>query len=156
MTSPSDEQKKMEQLIHRTLRTLPPRRAPAALEQRVLAEILRRAELPWWRKSFLHWPLAARATFVVLSAGLVKIALIFGAWTMSGVDGAPFQQAFAQPLSWMENILAVFRAVTGFCEIILRNIPVVWLYVGCAFFGTMYLALFGLGAAAYKAIHTRR
>jgi len=57
-----------EARIGRLLRQLPDRRAPAGLEARVLAEIARRAALPWWRTSFTHWPAAARVSFYGLSA----------------------------------------------------------------------------------------
>lgn len=150
---PHHREEQLERLIHRTLRELPPRRAPGALEQRVLAEIERRAALPWWRKSFAHWPLGARAVFLLLCIGVVKLALMGSVWVMAGFDGAQFREAFAQPVAWMEGALAIVHAITGFSEIVMRNIPTLWLYGGLAFFATMYAALFGLGAAAYKAIH---
>ncbi len=43
MNPTPDNEEKMERLIHRTLRDLPPRRAPNSLERRVLAELDRRA-----------------------------------------------------------------------------------------------------------------
>jgi hypothetical protein len=52
----------------------------------------------------------------------------------------------------MESGLAIVRAITGFIEIMLRNIPPLWLYGGLVFFASMYAALFGLGAAAYRAL----
>lgn len=156
MTPRPDPEQELERAIHRTLRELPPRRAPATLEQRVLFELQRRAALPWWRKSFAHWPLSARAGFVVLCAGMVKLALMLSVWVMSGFDAAEFRAAFAQPYAWMESVLAVVNAVTSFVEIMLRNIPALWLYGGLAFIAGMYATLFGLGAAAYKVLRTSR
>ena len=57
------------------LRNLPDRKAPAGLEARVLAEISRRAALPWWRKSFAHWPVAVRLGFLILSARVAAVAV---------------------------------------------------------------------------------
>jgi hypothetical protein len=156
MTPTPDPQEKLERLIQQTLREQPPRRAPRSLEQRVLAEIERRAALPWWRKSFVHWPVAARAGFVVLCAGLVKLAWTAGVWVTTGADTARFREAFAQPFSWMESGLAVVNAIMGFIEIMLRNIPPLWLYGGLVFFASMYAALFGLGAAAFRALRAER
>lgn len=153
--SPDNEQK-LERLIHRTLRELPPRPAPHSLEDRVLAEIERRAALPWWRRSFRHWPLAARAAFLVASAGVVKLALLGAGWVRTGVDQTQVREAFATPVTWAEHFGALAHAVTDFFEIIVRNIPPVWLYGGLAFVGAMYFALFGIGAAAYRTLHTRR
>lgn len=153
--SPHDEEK-LAQAIHRTLRDLPPRPAPRSLELRVLAELARRAALPWWRHSFSHWPAAARATFCVASAGVIKLVLMATVWVMAGFDPAQFQAAFAPQFTWMENGFAVVQAIAGFVEIVLRNIPTLWLYGGLAFVAILYVALFGLGAAAYRVLYVRR
>jgi hypothetical protein len=147
---------KLEHLIHRTLRDLPGRTAPRSLEQRVLAEIARRAALPWWRKSFTHWPVPARAAFLVLLIGVVKVVLMAAVWVMAGFDVAQFREAFATQFTWMEGGFAVVRAVTDFFGIMARNIPPLWLYGGLAFVATLYVTLFGLGAAAYKALYAQR
>ena len=156
MTPKREPHQELEQLIHRTLRDLPPRRAPGSIEQRVLAEIARRAARQWWRKSFAHWPVPALAGFVVLSAGLVKLGFMAGVWIMAGFDPAPFKETLAQPFSWLESGLVIVNAITGFCDIMLRNIPPLWVYGGLIFFASMYAALFGLGAAAYKALRAPR
>jgi hypothetical protein len=98
----------------------------------------------------------ALAGFVVLSAALVKLVFLAGIWITSGFDPAPFKEAIAQPVSWVESGLAVVYAITGFFAIMLRNIPPLWLYGGLIFFASMYAALFGLGAAAYKALRAAR
>ena len=153
--SPGDHEK-LELFVQRAMRELLPRRAPHTLEQRVRAEIARRAAQPWWRKSFGHWPVTARASFIVLCAGLVRFAFEAGVWIMAGFDTSQLREAFTQPFSWMENGLVVIHAITGAFEIMLRNIPPLWLYGGVIFFATTYAALFGLGAAAYKALHAQR
>jgi hypothetical protein len=156
MNPSHDPNSNLERLIHRTLRELPARPAPRSLEQRVLAEIARRVALPWWRKSFAHWPVPARALFIVLVAGVVKVVLMGAVWVMAGFDVAQFRDAFATQFTWMESGFAVVRAIVDFFEIMVRNIPPLWLYAGVAFIGTLYAALFGLGAAAYKALHIQR
>lgn len=155
MPNPENDEK-LERLIHRTLRDLPPRRAPHTLEARVLAEISRRAALPWFRKSFGHWPLPARAAFLVLSLGVVKLVLMAAVWVMAGFDTAQFLAAVSQPVAWVESGYAIVSAVMGFFEIMIRNIPPLWLYGGVAFVVSLYVTLFGLGAAAYKALQAQR
>ncbi len=154
--SPQNHEEKLERIIHRTLRELPPRRAPRSLEDRVFAEIARRAALPWWHKSFIHWPLPARAALLVLLIGVVKLVLMGGVWMAAGFDTAQFRDAFAQPFAWMESGLAVVHAISGFFDIMLRNIPPLWLYGGLACLASLYVALFGLGAAAYKTLTLQR
>lgn len=156
MTPMPDNDEKMERLIRATLRDLPARRAPRSLEARVLAELERRAALPWWRRSFVHWPMLARVAFVLGCAGLAKGFVMVGIWASSGFDAARFREVFAQQFAWMESGLTVVHAIAGCYEIMSRNIPALWLYGAIAFVVTMYLALFGLGAAAYKALNAQR
>ena len=153
--SPEDEQK-LEHLVHRALRELPSRRAPRSLEQRVQAEISRRAALPWWRKSFVHWPILVRASFLLFCAALARLAVSGSGWRVPGVVSSEFKTTFAQQFSWMESGLAVLHAISGFIDIMSRNIPSLWLYVGLAFFAMVYATLFGLGAVAYKALRLER
>lgn len=152
MTPSPENEKQLEQLVQRAVRDLPPRRAPRSLEQRVRAEIERRARLPWWRRSFGHWPAAARAAFVMLSLAAVGFFLVSGIWISRGLGG----HLPAAPAAWLEDGLTVARALGGCLDIVERNIPPLWLYGGLALFASLYLTLFGLGAAAYRALHAQR
>ena len=155
MTPSPENHEKLARLIHRTLRDLPERRAPRSLEQRVQAELARRAALPWWRLGFAHWPLPARAAFVPLAGGIVALVLLFSGRMTAGLD-TEARETLAQPISWFESVLTVASAIGNFCEIILRSIPPLWLYGGLAFCAAMYAALFGLGTAAYRTLQAHR
>jgi hypothetical protein len=61
-----DQDERLEQLLGRTVRDLPLRRAPLELELRVLGELERRQASPWWRLSFAHWPFLARGGLIAL------------------------------------------------------------------------------------------
>jgi hypothetical protein len=150
MNSPDHE--KLERLVHATLRALPARQAPASLENRVLAEIERRARLPWWTKSFRSWPMPARMTFGVVSLGLV----VATAWVLGGFEAGQLTGAFTPHFAWLESITSVFGAIGGFFAIMFRSIPPVWFYGSLVFFAAMYVALFGLGAAAYRTLYANR
>lgn len=155
MTPPPEKSSReahLERLVHQTLRELPPRRAPRALEERVLAEVARRAALPWWRKSFLHWPLAARALFVVAALFVAKLAISGAVWVFSGLDMAQYRVLFATELGWLESARTVGHAISTSLDVIGRNIPSLWLYGAVAFCAAAYAAVFGLGAAAYRAL----
>jgi hypothetical protein len=152
----SDNDDKLERIIRQATQGLPLRRAPRSLESRVLAELQHRAARPWWRKSFVHWPVLARIGFVVSSAGIAQLIYLLGIWGTAGFETAHFRTAFVQQFAWVERGLTVFHAIGSFIEIMLRNIPAVWFYGVLGFFGVLYLALFGLGAAAYKALHADR
>jgi hypothetical protein len=146
----------LERTLHQLLRELPPRRAPRSIEERVLAEIARRAALPWWRKSFAYWPIAARAVFLVGSAAVVALALTGLMSVTSGIDAAQLRAIFAVPLGTLQHGVVVFHAIGDFGEIMLRTIPPLWLYGGIAIVASLYMALFGLGAAAYRTLYAHR
>lgn len=156
MNPSPDNHEKLERAIHQTLRELPPRRAPRSLESRVLAELERRAALPWWRKSFAYWPLAARSAFVVLGAG-VAVSVVFGiVAAQAGFDLGVVTAFFAREFAWIQAGLSLARSLGDFASIVFRSIPPLWLYGGLAFMGAMYVALFGLGAAAYRTLYVNR
>ena len=151
-----EQQKKLETFVRRAVADLPPRPAPRSLETRVLAELERRAALPWWRQSFSHWPVAARAVFLLCSLGVVKMAFMATVWIMAGFDPAQYRAAFAPQFATLDAISTVFQALGDFVALVARNIPLLWLYGGIAFLGTLYFAFFGLGAAAYRALYSNR
>jgi len=151
---PSPEQ--LEQIIHETLRSVPAHRAPHSLEARVLAAIEARAARPWWRQSFAQWPMAARVAFVIASAGVAKLVLMATVWVMAGFDGAQYASAFSTQFAWIDTASAIMQGIADFCGTVYRGIPPLWLYGGLAFVATMYAALFGLGAAAYRTLYANR
>jgi hypothetical protein len=151
-SSPED----LEKIIHQTLRALPPRRAPHSLEARVRAALEARASLPWWKQSFARWPLAARVAFFIGSAGVAKLVLMATLWVMAGFDGAQFAGAFSTQFGWIQTASAIVNGLGDFCGALYRSIPPLWLYGGLAFVATMYAALFGLSAAAYRTLYANR
>lgn len=154
--SPEKSSEPLERAIHQTLRSLPARRAPRTLALRVLAELERRAALPWWQQSFAHWPLAARAVFLLVSLALVKLAIMAAVWVMTGFDSTAFAEAVSTQFSWAQSGYAMIRGVDDFCTLMFRSIPPVWLYGPAAFVAAMYAALFGLGATAYRTLYASR
>jgi len=147
MTDPNQDDK-LEQLVHRTLRELPSRRAPSTLEARVLAGLQQRTK-QWWRNSFMHWPLAARAAFVALCVVLVKPVAHVSMWLIDGVELAPITSDIVSIAAWLKVTITI--AVT-----IVHNIPTLWIYGSLACIGALYAALFGISAAAYRTLYAPR
>ncbi len=144
-------EQKLEQAVSQALNGLPLRRAPGTLEARVIAELARRAALPWWRVSFANWPMGARIAFVLVCAALVAATILGGASAYLG--GSTWSSAFAAVLSWLHPVLAVMSSAGALATLLLRVIPPVWLYglLGLGIF--LYVMLFGLGAAAYRTLY---
>jgi hypothetical protein len=143
----------LEPLIDRTLRSLPPLRAPQSLETRVLAEIERRAALPWWKQSFLRWPLPVRALFVLASLGATKGAVDASMWLMDRLRGLPIPGAITEPAASLESVATVTSSLTSAVTALFQGIPVHWLYAAGITAAAMYAALVGLGAIAYRTLY---
>ena len=137
-------------MVTRALRDLPLRRAPATLEARVMDELARRAALPWWRRSFGHWPIFARAVFLLICAGLVWLAFLEGAVAVAGVHS--LHDSRLLPLTWARDVGVLAAAAGNLLALLARTSPPSWVYEGIAVCAALYALLFGLGAAVYRTL----
>jgi hypothetical protein len=142
-----------EQLFDRALRELPLRRAPATLESRVIGELERRAALPWWRRSFAHWPLPARAAFLVICGALISLAFIGGDTAVARLHF--LHDSGALSLSWAHQTGVLVGSAANLAALFTRTVPPAWLYAGIAVCAVLYAVLFGLGAAVYHMLYLR-
>jgi hypothetical protein len=133
----------LERLLGRALHGLPLRRAPATLESRVFGELERRAALPWWRRSFAHWPPPARAAFLVICGALIKLAFMGGATAVAG----------ARSLSWTREAGMLVAAAGNLAALLEHTPPPAWVSEAIAVCAVLYAILFGLGAAVYRALY---
>jgi hypothetical protein len=152
----SHDPKKLEEQIHRMLRSLPDRKAPSGLEGRVLAELSRRAALPWWRKSYAHWPAPARAVFFVGSA-LAAAILVSGVILVTrSADAAGLASGASQRFAWLWAARDLFQSTSANLGRLIASVPQVWLYGAVGAVTVLYATLAAIGAAAYRALsHVR-
>jgi hypothetical protein len=153
--SPNDAEK-LEAAVSRALRSVPDRKAPAGLEGRVLAELGRLSALPWWRRSFAHWPLAPRVLFFAGSA--IAAALIVNALMIVGFSNVAHDlvAGISQRLAWISLARELTAAIGAKVRIIVAAIPAVWLYGAAAAVALCYATLAAIGAAAYRAVSFAR
>lgn len=149
MKTPTPPIDPLEQLIDKTLREQPSRRAPADLEARVLAAIERREAHSWWVKDFARWPVAARTVFVVLCIGLGRFAVEASTWLIADVDPAGIAAGLGSLVMWMKMLIIGAMSL-------MRTIPTGWMYAAAMVLGLMYALLFGLGAVAYRTLYANR
>lgn len=146
----------LEQWLSRVLQDQPPRRAPHSLRMRVFAEIERRAALPWWRRSFMHWPLGVRALFLLASVGFVKLALTFADVCVTALRSAPIESVVSPSFDQAESTVNVLSILSDLYVLLVRSVPTEWLYVAALGVGALYLIFFGLSAAAYRVLYVDR
>lgn len=147
------EQAHLEGLIDRAVRGLPARKAPAALEARVHAEIARRAARPWWRKSFAHWPSVAKLVFAVASLGVIQGLFVAVSWIGQGLSLGNVKAVFGPEIQMFGACGRLIATAFDIAGTLLGSIPTLWVYGGIAIVVSLYVALFGLGAAAYRTLY---
>ncbi len=143
MTDRDEAELQLERLVHDALRRLPYRQAPASLEDRVLQELARRAALPWWRRSFTHWPTVARSLFLILCAALGTLTFAVSARVAAGFTPV---QRLLDSLTWLNTVAEAVGSLA-------HSIPSIWLYEGLAIAALLYGFLIALGAAAYRTLY---
>ena len=157
---------KLELFVDGVLRKQPLRRAPPALEARVLARLqaplldqsageLRavRNDAPWWRRGFAHWPLVARVAFLLASYGFVRIALAGVMYLVAAVRSGEVAGAASPTMTWLHVAGSVLAAATDAVTSVAGAIPPYWLYGAAALGVAFYVALFGLGTVAYRTLY---
>jgi lysylphosphatidylglycerol synthetase-like protein (DUF2156 family) len=159
--TPPDREKQLESLLDRTLRDLPPRPAPRTLEARVHDELQRRAAQPWWRRSFMQWPLLTRAVFLATCSGVAVLTILEGTWSFarahSWLEAGTFPGTvfpdMAFPFAWARATLTVAASTSDLASRLAGAIPATWVYGGLTLGAILYATLFGLGATAYRALY---
>ncbi|MBX3744228.1 MAG: hypothetical protein KF833_02875 [Verrucomicrobiae bacterium] len=151
---PSPEQE-LEQAVDRALRALPERSAPATLMPRVRQAIAERQRLPWWRKSFQHWPGPARWMFLGLTTALAVLVLSAG-W--GGSDGAGYRWMAQEALAvagYLEVAAGVLGTLTNAGLAVAGTLGPAWIWGAAAVAGACYLTTLGLGTFCYRLVSQR-
>jgi hypothetical protein len=147
---------KLEAVIHRALRSVPNRKAPAGLEGRVMAELSRRASRAWWRKSYAHWPSSVRVAFLASSA-VAAALIVTGLFSLGQSAGAhELTGDVAHRFSWLVLARETFLAVASKLSLIVSAVPSLWLYGVLGTIGLCYAALGAIGAALYRCLSLGR
>lgn len=152
----TNESEKLEAAIHRVLRGLPDRKAPAGLEGRVLAELGRRAALPWWRKSFAHWPSAVRVGFFVGSAVAAAFAVTGLFYALQSRGAHELAGGVSNSIAWLVLGRDMVAKLNANVRTLIAAIPPLWFYGIIATIGVSYAALAAIGAATYRAVSFAR
>ena len=152
MSKPPRDERQLEQYIGAVLGQQPLRQAPPALEARVLRELALRASKPWWLQGFSRWPWAARLLFLPLGLGLVQLSFLTTARLISLWQALQNSAPASTAQSGLQTLGNLSQAVQTLGNMVIREIPQMWIYGGAGLALLLYAAMFGLGAAAFRAL----
>jgi hypothetical protein len=146
---------RLEGVMNRALRSQPLRRAPATLNDRVMAELARRAALPWWSRGFGYWPLGARIALVLALGLLLWLVLAATGGAAEGAGAALRADVAGVLAGWSATLHALGSVAGELAGLVARAVPATWAYGIAAVIAALYVSFFGLGAATYKVLQAR-
>jgi len=145
----------LEQLIDRELRSLPERPAPETLMPRVMQAIAAKRALPWWKKSYVYWPVHARVLFLAASTGLMCLAG-YGLWGVSlGLD---LESLAAEIRPWFAWFIPLRSLVETLASAVVTLVKAAgpWFVWGLAGVGAVsYVTTVGLGTVCWRLVARR-
>ncbi|MCC7461930.1 MAG: hypothetical protein IT480_05630 [Gammaproteobacteria bacterium] len=146
---------RLERLMAQVLAGQPPWQAPARLGDRVMAEVARRAALPWWRRGFSAWPLGARVVLALALGLLLALVLTLTGRATQGLGATLSANVAGTVTGWSAALHALGSVAGELAGFVRRAIPAVWLYGCAAVIAALYGMFLGLGAATYKVLQAR-
>lgn len=155
MSSRDQTDEKLQRLVSQVLRDQPLRRAPAALEARVLSEIAARARLPWWRRGVATWPAAVRIPVIVACAVCVPLVWVLSLWLAGRAVAVTTHPSVAEPIASLLDIGRTVASLGAATAHIIQSIPREWLLGGIIATATVYAILFALLAVGYSLLYPR-
>jgi hypothetical protein len=156
MKQDSPSSKRLETILHRELRKLPPVEAPSSLIADVMTAIQARRQAAWWRRPWLSWPAPIRA--LTLCLGLLFTS---GAFYTLGIARTFVLEriephALANRIESLLSLGHVFETLGRAFLLTLQSMDQpVWIACLCVI-ALMYAACIALSSAALQVIAKRR
>lgn len=149
-----NREKKLEALIHRELRQLPERPAPATLVHRVMLAVHARAKRSWWERSWVSWPLGLQMiSLAVLLASAALVSYFLGA-ASDGVNVTSISSKLVESFAWLKPVWEIGTALVGALSVVLRVTSQQFLLIGGAVVALAYVTCVGLGTVCVRmALH---
>jgi hypothetical protein len=150
-----ESDRSFEARLDRSLKSLPILPAPRTLLPRVLAEIGRRAALPWYRHAWDGWPRSLQAaSFIALA--LIATSLSYGSWELLWPGAVALGETLGVVAGFVgtmvSSCLAVLRAVPGW----VLQLDLRILMAGLALLLALAASCLGVGTFFYRFAYARR
>ena len=150
------KEQKLEAMIDRELKGLPEISAPPTLIGRVAAVLEDRGYVPWYRKSWLFWPVPVRAASLALLLA-VFAGLCFAGWHFSHVATmAASADKITQSFSGATSLWEAALTVLGALNLVVKQAGtglIVGVLIGM---GLIYSMMVGLGTCYFRLAIARR
>ena len=147
-------EKELEQVIQRELRSLPELQAPETLLHRVMLAVHAKERRPWWQRPW--WTRPAQALSLASLVATVAALLYFGAgaWQAAGI-GNPLDKIWHW-FSWLAPVRDWLVTLANAVTLVLQKGGKPYLLIGLGVAGTMYLLCVATGTACYRLAFNRR
>ncbi len=139
---------KLEALLHRELKDLPPLKAPSSLTPNVMAILAARSRVPWWQRAWWDWPVAAKAAFVVVA--LVVAGGFSGGSLFLGDGVTNYSSEVLGRLDFADGILGNFTPLLVAFHRLWEELAQPFLLYGAIAAGAVYLMFIGVGTACFR------
>jgi hypothetical protein len=152
----SNDDQQLELAISRELNALPELTAPASMANRVLAAIERRMHVPWYRRSWVTWPvtlqIASLAAMLTLFGGLC-----FAGWELSQTEMTlSAMHRIGQWFSGLNTIGSVMNILAGSVALVVKKLGTTFIVACLVAAGLGYAIFLGLGTVYFRLAFAKR
>jgi hypothetical protein len=151
-----NDDQQLELAISRQLKALPELTAPASVANRIMTAIELRLNMPWYRRSWVTWPLALRmaslAAMLVLFSGLC-----FAGWELSQTETImSAMHRIGQSFSGLNTIGSVLNILAGSVALVVKKLGATFIVAGLVAAGLGYAIFLGLGTVYFRLAFAKR
>lgn len=140
----------LEQMMHRELRQLPLRRAPATLLPKVLAAIRTEAAKPWWQRPLETWPRWMQIITVAMALGIAAVLATLVGLGVQSLDFAAVGATVGRVLDRFEFVWTATNALGNALVLILSRTPTYVFLASGLVCVSAYVSCVGLGTVLYR------
>jgi len=151
-----DNDRQLEREISRELKALPELTAPVSVASRVRAAIELRLNVPWYRRSWVTWPLALRM------ASLAAMLALFGGLCLAGWEVSQTEtimsatQRAGQWISGLNTVGSVLNILADSVTLVVKKLGTIFIVTCLVATGLGYAIFLGLGTVYFRLAFAKR
>jgi hypothetical protein len=145
-----------EEALDEELRQLPDTPAPETLIPRVMAVVRAKAGLPWWRRTWWHWPPAAQVLVLLSFLGLLMGVGWYGPAAWDALAASQPGQTVAAWLQALDPLADCLAALASAFALVIKQAGTLALVLAAVICLAMYLSCLGLGTMMYRVAFSKR